>query len=444
MTLATPARDLVDQAGRRARLAALLGALLLEEPGPALAALVRGVPALAPLAGEGPEVAVHYERLLLRDVPPYESVFLSDDGQLGGEAARAVAGAYTRHGFDEDGRWRVAGADHLGLQLRFYAQLCAEELAGWEEDRPDRAVAAIEAERSFLADHLGRWGPVAADVLVSAAGAGPYEALAEALADFLAEEAERLRPAPDHPELPALEPRVPPARLGPARLARWLLAPGSSGVWLDAGTLAEAALRLGIPWRASDPRSQFRKVIEEATDGGDLAALLASLRPTVEQWRDRHVAREASNPGAARIWRAWRLQAEETLALIDRIAARSREDGAGAGRPVVVTVGDAGAAQLAVERVSRLGLRTALSAELPPELTDYLGTLLAAGADELAVHGTRLTATAWVDGGTPEAREARLLPDVEVVVRIVPGSGPTTVTANGGAAARVRASLGLT
>ena len=444
MTLAPPARDLVDQAGRRARLAALLGALLLEEPGPALAALARGVPALEPLTGGDPEVAVQYERLLLRDVPPYESVYLSDDGQLGGEAVPAVAGVYTRHGFDEDGRWRVAGADHLGLQLRFYAQLCAEESAGWEEDRPDRAVAAVEAERSFLADHLGRWGPVAADVLVSAAGAGPYQALAEALADFLAEEGERLRPAPDHPQVQALEPRVPPARLGPARLARWLLAPGSSGVWLDAGTLAEAALRLGIPWRASDPRSQFRKVIEEATDGGDLADLLAGLRPTVERWRDRHAARESSATGSARIWREWRLQAEQTLDLIDRIVAGGAGDGAGAGRPVVVSVAGADEARTAVERLSRLGLRTALSAELPPPLADYLDTLVAAGADELVLHGKRLAATAWTEGGSPEAREARLLPDVDVVVRLIPGSGPTTVTGGGGAAARVRAALRLT
>ena len=443
MSVATPARDLVDQAGRRARLAALLGALLLEEPGPALAALARGIPALEPLAGGDPEVAVQYERLLLRDVPPYESVFLSDDGQLGGETARAVAGVYTRHGFDEDGRWRVAGADHLGLQLRFYAQLCAEESAGWEEDRPDRAVAAVEAERTFLAEHLGRWGPVAADVLVSAAGAGPYRALAEALVDFLAEEAERLRPAPDHPELPALEARVPPARLGPARLARWLLAPGSSGAWLDAGTLAEAALRLGIPWRASDPRSQFRKVIEDATDGGDLADLLAGLRPAVESWRDRHKAREASAPGAARMWRSWRLQAEQTLALIDRVAAGGGELGTGPG-PVEVTVADAAGARTTVDRLGPLGLRTALSTDLPPQLADYLGTLLAAGAGELVLHGTGVTVAAWAEGGSPEEREVRLLPDVDVVVRLVAGSGPTRVTSSGGAAARVRAALGLT
>lgn len=442
MSLAAPASDLVAQAGRRARLAALLGVLLLEEPGPAVAALARGVPALEPLAGGDPEVAVQYERLLLRDVQPYESVFLSADGQLGGETARAVAGIYARHGFDEDGRWRVAGADHLGLQLRFYARLCAEESAGWEEDTPDRAVAAVEAERSFLADHLGRWGPVAADVLASAAGAGPYQALAEALVDFLAEEAELLRPAPDHPELPALEPRVPPARLGPARMAGWLLAPGSSGVWLDAGTLARAALGLGIPWRASDPRRQFRKVIEEATDGGDLGDLLAGLRPTVEEWRDRYAQRESSAPGAARIWRAWRLQAEQTLALIDRITA----DGAagGTGGPVVVSVADADAARTAVERLGAIGLRTAISAELPPELTAYLSTLVGAGAGEVLLHGATVTATAWPDGGSPEERDARLLPDVDVVLRLVPGSGPARIIDGGGASARVRAALRLT
>lgn len=312
--------DLVDQAATRARLAALLGRLLLGEPGPELETLVAGVPQLAPLASGDPALAADYERLLLREVPVYESVFVDASGQRGGSAAAAVVGAYEAVGFEETDAWRVAGPDHLGLELRCYAWLCAEEAAGWESDQPDRATRAVESERGLLASHLGAWAEVAMEAVRRRAGASPYGDVAAAVGSFVAAEADRLRPNPDHPGLAPVEVEPAPRRMGPARLARWLLAPACSGAYLDADDLGAAARSLGIPWRPSDPRSRFRQVVEDASGGGDLGALLAALRPATERWRAFHAARETSRSGDVRAWRAWRLRAEGTLELLDRAA----------------------------------------------------------------------------------------------------------------------------
>ncbi len=94
MTVIGSTVDLVDQAARRARLAALLGRLFVSEPGPDLAPLVDGVDELAPLASGDGALAADYERLLLREVPVYESAFLGDDGQRGGPISAAVAAVY--------------------------------------------------------------------------------------------------------------------------------------------------------------------------------------------------------------------------------------------------------------------------------------------------------------------------------------------------------------
>ena len=320
MTGASTTLDLVDQAVTRARLAALLGRLLAGEPGPDLAPLVAAVERLAPLADGGPSLAADYERLLLREVPLYESVFLDAGGQRGGPTASAVSAAYESVGFDEMGAWRVAGPDHLGLELRCYAHLCAEEAAGWESDQPDRAVRAVEAARGFLATHLGSWGEVAMEAVRRRAGASPYADVAVAVTSFLASEAERLRPDPDHPGLPPVDVDAPPRRMGPHRLSRWLLAPACSGAYLDTEDLGAAALALGIPWRPSDPRSRFEQVVEDASSGGDLDALLAELRRAIVRWRDFHAEREATRSGDTRTWRAWRLRTERTLELVDRTA----------------------------------------------------------------------------------------------------------------------------
>jgi TorA maturation chaperone TorD len=328
MTSASTTLDLVDQAATRARLAALLGRLLAGEPGPDLEPLVAGVEALAPLATGGCSLAADYERLLLREVPVYESVFLDADGQRGGPTASAVSATYESLGFDETGAWRVAGPDHLGLELRCYAHLCAEEAAGWHSDQPDRAARAVEAARGFLAAHLGAWGEVAMEAVRRRAGASPYAEVAAAVTSFLASEAERLRPDPDHPGLGPVDLDRTPVRMGPHRLARWLLAPACSGAYLDTQDLEAAALALGIPWRASDPRSRFGQVVEDASSGGDLDVLLAALRPAIERWRQFHAEREATRSGDSRTWRAWRLRTERTLEVVDRTADLAGADGA--------------------------------------------------------------------------------------------------------------------
>ena len=67
---------------------------------------------------------------------------------------------------------------------------------------------------------------------------GPYRAVLDAASTFLDEECERLRPAPAFGPDPGPGPL--PAHLGPARLARLLLAPATSGTWLAADVIATA------------------------------------------------------------------------------------------------------------------------------------------------------------------------------------------------------------
>jgi TorA maturation chaperone TorD len=367
--------ELVELAGRRARLAALLGGLLLEEPGPDVADLVASVAELEPLGRNDPDLASEFERLFLREVPLFETVFLGADGQRGGPAVAEVVDWYRRHEFDEAARWRVPSPDHLGLELRFLGHLAAREALAWEGDRYDEAARLVEAQQQFFGHHLGQWGEVAIAALLRRTGEGPYAAVASAVGDLLADVAERLRPAPDHPDMPEVVAVAPPRHLGPARIARWLLAPGRAGGFLDVDDLGDAAHSIGVPWRPSDARSQFRQVVEAAIDGGDLDALLFRLRPTVQDWRDAHAQREASRSGDRRVWKRWRLQAERTLSLIDWLSSdgpTGEQSNGDEFRTVVVTVGgrsldeQAAAATTVIRELSEVGVTISVSAELPP------------------------------------------------------------------------------
>lgn len=423
--------DLVEQAARRARLAALLGRLLLAEPGPDAADLVRGIDELEPLGRADAELSAEYERLVLREVPLFESVFLGTDGQRGGPIVAEVLDWYRRYDFDEGDAWRVPSADHLGVELRFLGHLIAREAGAWDADRPDDAARFVEAQREFLAAHLGQWGEVAVAAVARRAGASPYAALACAVGELLVSEAERLRTAPHHDGMPPVATEEPPRNLGPARLARWFLAPARAGVFLDVDDLADASLSIGVPWRPSDPRSAFRHVVESAVDGGDLDRLLLSLRPTVCAARDAAACNEHERDGDRRVWTRWRLQAEHTLELIDRLAGGGLDRGDESGR-VTVSVRGPGhhertrAAAAVVRAVAPIAT-VAVSADLRPRLADDVAALIDAGATEVLLAGASVSAVAMRDGGNDADREQRHLVDANVVVRLVPAAGPVSV-----------------
>ncbi len=312
--------DLALIAERRGGLAALLGLLILEEPGPDLAPLVAEIPALAALALGDPAIATEYERVFLRGVPLYESVFRSEDGQHGGESVTAIVDTYERLGFNEhlDRPWRVAGADHLGLQLRCLAHLCHEEATAWRSGTPDKAMEMVETERTFFAHHLAGWAPVAVQCAIRCAGESPYSPLLAAIADHLTEELDRLRPAPDLGGQIGVEPL--PANLGPARLSRLLLAPATSGTWLSSTVIGRAARSIGTPWRPSDTRSALRHIIEDAHDTGDLSTLLEPIIGNLDEAIDWHHQQAARSPGNAANARRWALTAESMRDRLIQIA----------------------------------------------------------------------------------------------------------------------------
>jgi TorA maturation chaperone TorD len=313
--------DLALLAERRAGLAGLLGLLLLEEPGPQLADLVGTLPALAALASGDPVIDSDYERIFLRGVPIYESVFRNDDGQHGGETLANIVGRYNRVGYNEhtEQRWRIAGADHLGLELRCYAHLCHNEATAWRADIPDKAVEAVEIERAFLADHLAAWAQIALAAVAPIAVGSLYEHVVGAVGDFLHEEIARLRPAPLLGQEIDIDPL--PTNFGPFRLARLILSPATAGTWLQSNVIAHAAERIGSPWRPSDNRSALRHVIEAAQDSGDLASILQPILMAVRVAGAEHAERAGAEPANEANWRIWRARASAMSTFLGQIIA---------------------------------------------------------------------------------------------------------------------------
>lgn len=344
--------DLADRAEQRAAFAALAGTLLLAEPGPALRDHVAAVPSLASLAWSA--TAVDFERIFLRSVQPYESIFRSDTAERGGAVALRVADSYDEIGFDEHRtqRWRVAGPDHLGLELRAHSSLIALEAASWRSERPDEAARHVETQRRFFADHLAWWAHVALDALTEVAMGTPYASLLEEVAGFLTEEIDLLRPLPllDTSQLPEVHAL---GSMGPSRLARHLLAPARSGIWLGTQHIAEAASALGFPWRPMDGRQNLTPLVAAAFDAGEVGQLVAPWVARARGTVVSHLRRAVEQPGAEVAWRHAAQLAEVTAQRLETLGTSALD--AGADDEIIVRIAGADV-HAAVEMLRGRGL----------------------------------------------------------------------------------------
>lgn len=129
------------------RLLRVLGDAWLREPDDALLARLAALPPLRDVAAASvqDELAVAYAELFLQAIPPYASLFLSEDAMLNSDAAERAQRSYGRAGFTIETEWRAGAADHLGVQLHFIAYLMDAESPAW---------------KTFLNEHVLTWAPV--------------------------------------------------------------------------------------------------------------------------------------------------------------------------------------------------------------------------------------------------------------------------------------------
>jgi TorA maturation chaperone TorD len=130
------------------------------------------LPPLAAAAGVATveTAALEYSEALLQAVPPYASLFLTDDAMLNGAPAERAAETYARFGFEMQPEWRAGSPDHLGLELVFLAWLA--ERKAWLAERKQ------PARHAFLTDQLLTWAPICCLAVERLPNAPLYSAVA--------------------------------------------------------------------------------------------------------------------------------------------------------------------------------------------------------------------------------------------------------------------------
>jgi TorA maturation chaperone TorD len=260
----------------------------------ALAALAEPpVPELAPLAaqlglGELPAAHEHTELFTIQLVP-YASIYLGEDGRLGGDARDRIQGFWRALG-----RAPEAEADHLTLMLASFAELGATQREAERSGNAEARQQAVHHQTVFLHEHILSWLP-AYLLRASELGGRFYGNWARLLLDLLEREAEAVaRPNTEPMHFRLSTPiGLPDSEAGDilVRVLDALVAPIRCGFVITRRDLADAAAELGIGCRMGERRYMLEAMLRQQP---------ATLTAWLTEYCERVIAAYAEQPEALR------------------------------------------------------------------------------------------------------------------------------------------------
>ncbi|HEY7363464.1 MAG TPA: molecular chaperone TorD family protein [Methylomirabilota bacterium] len=162
--------------------------------------ILEALTAFAAVAREADPQALADEHVFLFDrqvrCPPYEGAW-GDAPQLAGKAAALadIAGFYDAFGLGATGA-QPDTEDHIVAELEFMSALAVKEAWAIGEEDQEGLEITRQAERGFLADHLGRWAPAFAEALRGVTPLPYYTAAAGLLEEWLRAEGDLLGVSP--------------------------------------------------------------------------------------------------------------------------------------------------------------------------------------------------------------------------------------------------------
>jgi TorA maturation chaperone TorD len=250
-------------------------AVLAEPPRPEAASMVR----LLEL-GEPPDRGT-YTQLFLFELSPYASVYLGEEGMLGGEARDRIAGFWRALGQDPP-----AEPDHLAAVLACYARLAELEA---EQTVSQRRAALRRARSAFLWEHMVSWLPPYLCKVTDIAPT-PYRAWAGLLTDAISQEARTVGLPEAQPVHLRLAPPMPdPSAVDSEEFLTALLAPVRSGVILTRSDVGRAARVLGLGLRAGERLYALKALFDQAP-----REMCRWLEGESKGWCARHAAMESA------------------------------------------------------------------------------------------------------------------------------------------------------
>jgi TorA maturation chaperone TorD len=125
-----------------------------------------------------------FSNVITLDCPPYETLFGNDHVFGQAHTMGDIAGFYRAFGVElsRDIHERM---DHLSVELEFMHFLAYKESYARCHDGADKVQIVVDAQKKFVKDHIGRWVPLFARMLVKKADSGFFRHMADFASDWM-------------------------------------------------------------------------------------------------------------------------------------------------------------------------------------------------------------------------------------------------------------------
>jgi TorA maturation chaperone TorD len=125
-----------------------------------------------------------FSNVITLDCPPYETLFGNDHVFGQAHTMGDIAGFYRAFGVElsKDIHERM---DHLSVELEFMHFLAYKESYARCHDGTEKTQIVVDAQKKFVKDHIGRWVPLFARMLVKKADSGFFRYMADFASDWI-------------------------------------------------------------------------------------------------------------------------------------------------------------------------------------------------------------------------------------------------------------------
>ena len=301
----------------------LIGNLYLQGVSPDLLPYVQAVPELASALTtpiELDEMAAEHYRLFGMNVFPYESIFLDSSGLVGGNVTDGVVWSYRRIGYGEG--TAVDTPDHIGHELLALAGLCRAEALAEEKGEASPGAQNRAWQREFLQEHLLRW--LAPFFLVVREQNSPFfTAVADLTLELTAHHYAELVEGTATPSIASFLPSPPPLlddeKAGLREIARYLLTPAYSGLYISRGDIDRLARGQKLPRGFGDRQQMLLNLMRTAVQYDKLPALMVTLRRFTQEWERAYRQISLDNPELAPFTAVWKVRTTHTTQILTQI-----------------------------------------------------------------------------------------------------------------------------
>jgi TorA maturation chaperone TorD len=291
--------------------------------------IVKTLPEFADLEAQDERewAAAHYQ-LFRMNVFPYETIFLGEDGLLGGRITETVASFYSSIGFSPS---ENDSADSIAIELSALAFLCAAESDAHNDDMPHEAQGMKHFQGRFLDEHLLCWLPALVKA-ISNQGNIFYSILADMLLKLVLDHRatigdDLLNPLQSFTlcETPKI---LSEDKTGLKDIAEYLLIPAYSGFYLSQEDIRKIGNRFRLPRGFGKRLQVLTNLLRTAADYEILDSVLDALYEFAADWRDfyEQIESQYSIEAIASVISVWDKRLLETQELLEQIKAALEQE----------------------------------------------------------------------------------------------------------------------